>query len=100
MAAGMPVVLVYEDAAAVTPSDASADPAGPFASLLVTGAGTVKLHKLVGTDVSLAAVVVGQEIHIATQRVWSTGTSATIIGLKAPAIYRTPLNAGAGGGSR
>ena len=60
MAAGMPVVLVYEDAAAVTPSDASADPAGPFASLLVTGAGTVKLHTLVGTDVSLAAVVVGQ----------------------------------------
>ena len=58
------------------------------------------MHTLVGTDVSLAAVVVGQEIHIATQRVWSTGTSATIIGLKAPAIYRTPLNAGAGGGSR
>lgn len=98
--ASLGVAIVYEDAATVTVSDTLADPAGPFASLLVTAIGTVKLHTLVGTDVSLAAVVVGQEIHIATQRVWSTGTSATVIGLKAPAIYRVPLNTGVGGGPR
>lgn len=100
MATGIGVVVVYEDAAAVTVSDTAADPAGPFASLLVTAVGTVKLTTIVGGTVSLAATVVGQEIHIATQRVWSTGTGATVIGLKAPAIYRTPLNPGAGGGPR
>ena len=95
----MSVAIVYEDAAAVTASDTAADPAGPFASLLVSVAGTLKIHTLVGTDVAFS-VIAGQEVHIATQRVWSTGTSATVVGLKAPAIYRVPLNPGLGGGPR
>lgn len=91
--------IVYEDAVAVTVSDTVADPSGPFASLLCDVAGTLKITTIVGGTVAFH-VVAGQEIHIATQRVWSTGTGATVIGLKAPAIYRQTLNAGAGGGSR
>jgi hypothetical protein len=70
----------YDGAADVTKSDTVADPAGPFAGLLVSVAGTLKLTTVRGYTVAFT-VVAGQEVHIATQRVWSTGTSATVIGL-------------------
>lgn len=73
---------IYDDLVAVTPSDATADPKGAFASLLVTAPGSLKITTRAGTDISLAAVVVGQVIEVAVQRVWSTGTSATVLGYK------------------
>lgn len=85
---------VYENAYAVTVSDTTADPAGPFASLLVSVAGTLKIHCLGGQDVAFT-VIAGQEVHIATQRVWSTGTSATVIGLSS-IPYKPAINPGAG----
>lgn len=74
---------VHEGAKAVTASDATNDPAGPFSGLIVTGAGTLKITTMMNDTVTLAAVVVGQYIPIVTKRVWSTGTSATVIGLTA-----------------
>lgn len=75
----------YDDLKDVTKSDATNDPAGPFAALLVTVAGTLKFTTRQGTTVALAAVVVGQEIHTPVVRVWSTGTGATVVGYIAAA---------------
>lgn len=72
----------YEDFAAVTVSDTVNDPAGVFMGLLVTVAGTLKVTTRAGTTIALAAVVAGQEIHVPISRVWSTGTGATVVGLK------------------
>ena len=70
-------------------SDTTADPAGPFAALLVTASGTLKITTVRGSTVSLAAVNVGQIVPIATKQVWSTGTGATVIGLRTPP-YKGP----------
>jgi len=85
---------VYENAYAVTVSDTAADPVGPFAGLMVSVAGTLKIHTVGGQDVAFT-VVAGQLVQIATQRVWSTGTSATVIGLASPP-YKIPFNPGSG----
>ena len=84
---------VYESAVAVTPSDATADPAGPFAGLLVGAAGNVKFTDLAGNAVVITSATVGTEIHVACTRVWSTGTSATVYGLRA-APYAGPRPGG------
>lgn len=84
---GVGVDRTYDDLRTVTASDATNDPSGPFAGLLVTAAGTLKVTTYKGTTVSLAAVVVGQEIHIPIARVWSTGTSATVVGMMAEPYY-------------
>jgi hypothetical protein len=76
----------YDDLRAVTPSDTAKDPAGPFMGLVVTVAGTLKLTTRAGTTLELAAVVVGQEIKTMVQRVWSTGTSATVAGYVGPVM--------------
>jgi len=86
---------VYEDAVTVSASDATADPAGPFAGLFVVTGGTLKVTTLRGTTQSLGTVVAGAEIHIAISRVWSTGTSATVLGLMSPP-FKTSLNPGTG----
>jgi hypothetical protein len=74
----------YDDLVAVTVSDTTADPAGPFACLLVTAAGTLKISTVAHptSSVTLAGTVVGQQINTPIQRVWSTGTSATALGYK------------------
>ena len=72
----------YPDGAAVTKSDTTADPAGPFAGLVVTVEGTLKITTLRGTDLTFAAVVVGQYIPYMVQRVWSTGSTSTTLGCK------------------
>ena len=89
------VLNVYEGAFAPALSDGTNDPNGPFAGLIVTAAGTLKVHTVAGQDVSFAATAVGQLIPLAVTRVWSTGTSATVVGLSTPP-YKPPLNPGAG----
>ena len=76
--------VTYEDALTVAKSDSVADPSGPFAGLLVTATGSVKLTTIRGGTVTLSTTTVGQILPIATSRVWSTGTSATVLGLVAP----------------
>jgi hypothetical protein len=77
------LAVTYESAAAVTKSDTTDDPAGTFAGLLVTATGTLKFRTIRGQDVTLSTTTVGQIIPIATRFVWSTGTSATVLGLHA-----------------
>jgi hypothetical protein len=91
--------IVYEDACAVTPAASGSDANGPFASLYVTGGGQLELVTLVGTDTGLFNVASGSYVYIATKLVKSTST-ATVLGLKAPVMYRVPLNPGPGGGPR
>lgn len=73
------------DAVAVTVSDATADPNGPFYALYVgVAGGAIKLTTMAGNDVTLTAVPLGI-LKVACTRVWSTGTTTTaalIIGLK------------------
>ena len=89
------VTPVYEGAASVTPSDTVADPAGPFAGLFVTAAGTLKIRTIRGDDVTLS-VLGGYVVPIATTRVWVTGTvNATCVGLTS-GQYRPVLNPGSG----
>jgi hypothetical protein len=71
------------DAIAVTASDATADPNGPFWGLYVGAAGNITLTTLAGSTVLLTAVPLGI-LKVGCTRVWSTGTAAasTLIGLK------------------
>ena len=89
------VLNVYEGAFAPTLSDTGTDANGPFAGLIVTVVGTLKVHTVAGQDVSFAATTVGQLIPLAVTRVWSTGTSATVVGLSMNP-YKPALNPGAG----
>lgn len=76
----------YDDMKDVTKSDSTDDPAGPFAALLVTAAGTLKITTRQGTTIALAAVAVGERIETPVIRVWSTGTGATVVGYVAAPI--------------
>jgi len=72
-----------QDAIAVTASDSTADPNGPFWGIYVGAAGNITLQTLNGRTVLLTAVPLGI-LRVGCSRVWSTGTAAasTLIGLK------------------
>lgn len=73
------MAITYEDAIAVTPSDSTDDPAGPFAGFFIGGtAGAVVFL----TDRGKAATIspgAGVIVPIATRRIYSSGTTATNI---------------------
>jgi hypothetical protein len=71
----------YDDVVAVTPSDTVPDPAGPFSGLMVTAAGALKIHTARGSVTTFAGTSVGQQIFVPIDRVYLTGTSATVVGL-------------------
>jgi hypothetical protein len=76
----------YDSAIAVTPSDTTADPAGPFAALYMPATGNLKITTVRGTAVTFTAVPAGTFIPVATQRVWATGSQgggANVVGLLA-----------------
>ena len=66
----------YDYPVAVTPSNTVDDPAGPFAGLLSTAAGTITLWPLNGPQGSIAVpVLAGQYIRFPVSRV-GIGSSA------------------------
>jgi hypothetical protein len=78
----------YTGARPITVSDATADPAGPFAAIYVGAAGSVKLETTDGYALTFVGVPAGSILPINCTRVWSTGTTVStpntnIIGLKA-----------------
>ena len=86
----------YSGSAAVTKSDTVADPAGPFAGLLMTAVGTLKVTLTDGSVLTFGTeTVINKIFPYSIQRVWSTGTGATVVGLYAP-ILKAPFNPGAG----
>lgn len=77
---------LYDSATTVTKSDTVNDPNGPFAALYVTAAGNLSFADGSGQGPvggAAFAVTVGMLIPIRCQRVNATGTSATVVGLKA-----------------
>jgi hypothetical protein len=87
--------ITYSGSATVTKANSGTDPAGPFAGLLVTAAGTLKFTLMDTSVITLSSTSVGQIIPIATQLVWSTGTSATVVGLYAAGPFKGGNNWGA-----
>lgn len=77
------LATTYEAALAVTKSDTVSDPQGPFAGLLVAVAGAVKFTDIYGNDVTTGSIAAGTVIPVATKRVWSSTTAATVYGLRA-----------------
>jgi hypothetical protein len=77
------LAVTYDSARAITPANGTIFDQ-PFAGLLVTATGTLKFTSANGDDVTLSSTTVGQIIPIATTRVYSTGTSASVMGLVAP----------------
>ena len=66
-----------EDAAAVTPSDSADLP--QFSVIYVGGAGNVKVTTAQGSAVTFSGVNAGTVIPVLVRRVWSTGTTATLM---------------------
>lgn len=88
--------ITYTGARAVTTANSGTDAAAPFAGLLVTATGTVKFTAVDGSVITLSTTSVGQIIPIATQLVWTTGTSATVLGLIAAGPFKGGNNWGSG----
>lgn len=82
------LATTYDDAVAVTKSDTVDDPAGPFAGLLVSVAGTLKVTTVRNTTIAFV-VVAGQTVPFPVARVWSTGSASTVFGLIANPFKRT-----------
>lgn len=77
--------VTFEDAVAVTTSDGTNDPAGPFSGFYVgtSAPGDVKVRTERGNDVVFKNVIQGTVYNIRILRVWTTGTTASnILGLK------------------
>lgn len=85
----MSILIDYDGAATVTQSDATADPAGPFAAFIIGGtvSGVVKLTTVRGHTVVISAAI-GIIVPIAFSRIWSTGTTAS---LNLVGLYRLPF---------
>lgn len=77
------LATTYDAALAVTVSDSTADPAGPFAGLLVITAGTVKFTDQQGNTTTCGSLAAGTVIPVVVSRVWSTGTAGAVVGLRA-----------------
>lgn len=73
------VTLIYDDAVAVTASDTTDDPAGPFAAIDTGSGGTIKVRTLRGTDLTLVNRPAGVILPLAVKRVYSSVTTATSI---------------------
>ena len=94
--AGGVTAITYEGAAAVTASDATDDPNGPFAGFIIGGSGAVACVLLTGQTVTFSAMQAGIVYTLAVRRIKVTGTTATnIIGLNVPP-YRPTTNPGTG----
>lgn len=76
--------VTYKGGAAVTPSDTTKDPNGPFEAFEATGAsGLAKVTCLDGSTMTVY-LVLGFPKKLAISRVWSSVTAATnIVGYKA-----------------
>lgn len=74
----------YPETFTVTPSDTTDDPHGVFAGLYVLANGTLSFLDGNGNAVVVTGTLTaGQVVPITCKRVKSTGTSATVLGLKA-----------------
>jgi len=73
---------VYDQMFAAAPSNTVNDPNGPFTALYITVAGTLSFVDGLGNTVTIAGTIPIGEFPVRCQRVNTTGTSATVFGLK------------------
>ncbi len=79
----------YDYPATVTPSDTVDDPAGTFTGLYVITSGTLKFTPYNGPQAGSSitiAVIAGTYLCWPVKRVWSSTTSATVLGLVSPVV--------------
>lgn len=75
----------WDSAIAATPSDTVLEPSGPFQGMLVWVAGTVSFVDEAGNPSGTSgSISAGTTLYVKGVRVNSTGTSATVLLLKAP----------------
>jgi hypothetical protein len=85
------LAITYDSGAAITASDTTADPAGPFAGIFTGSGGTIKLTTIRGQTLTFVSLPAGVILPVATQRVWSTTTAATsVLGMLAMPFKGTP----------
>jgi len=83
--------ITYEGGATVTQSDTVADPAGPFAGIFTGAGGTIKLTTTRNQTLTFTNLPAGVILPVATQRVWTSVTTATnMLGLCAMPWKGTP----------
>lgn len=76
------LAVTYDDSIPVTPSDTTADPAGPFAGLHTGSGGNITVTTIRGRKVLFTACAAGTVLQQAVSQVWITGTAATgIVGM-------------------
>lgn len=75
--------ITYADAAAVTPSDTTDDPAGPFAGFYTAGGGDIKVKTVKGNTVTLHGTAAGIVIPLDILRVFLTSPAppANVVGM-------------------
>lgn len=69
----------FSGAVAVTPNDSTDLARGATKSIYIGGAGTVKVDMANGDTVTFTAMTIGSIHQLSVRRVYSTGTSATLI---------------------
>lgn len=80
--------ILYKTGTAVTPSDSTADPAGPFDALICAVSGNIAVIDKSGNSYTIPACQAGIFYPCECVQVKVTGTAATgIVGMK---MYRTP----------
>jgi hypothetical protein len=76
----------FDSAIAATPSDTTLDPSGPFQAMLIWKSGTVSFLDQAGNASGASdSILAGTTLWVKGVRVNLTGTSATVLLLKAPA---------------
>jgi hypothetical protein len=84
---------VFDWPATPTKSDTDADPNGPFSSLLVDTGGILKLTPyggpLAGSSLTLN-VVAGEVVPFPVTRVWTSVTTAVVVGLVGAIVRQGP----------
>ncbi len=82
-----PQVIQYDDAFAPTLNDTVDDPQGPFAGLFCMTSGAVVVtpyaRALNSSSSVTVTMVAGSYLYLAVRRVWSSGTSGSVLGLRA-----------------
>ena len=75
--------ITYEDAIAVTASDSTNDPAGPFVGFFTGSGGTIRFATYkTGRDVTMTNLPAGVIVPVPIRRVYSSTTTATgVLGL-------------------
>ncbi len=76
----------WDSAVVATPSDTVLEPTGPFSAFMIWNVGTVSFVDEAGTSIPASGTLpVGTWVFVKGVRINATGTSATVLLVRAPA---------------